>query len=113
MVTDSNVGPHQKGKNRRISVPLPLARNSVIMIMIYVACYDVCYIFLYMEDIMVYVLHISIWKTLWYRYMYNAAAGAFMRYAGGRLGRWGCSRLLNRVAPPGGDGGLRVYTFVV
>ena len=104
MVTDSNVGPHQKGKNRRISVPLPLARNSVIMIMIYVACYDVCYIFLYMEDIMVYVLHISIWKTLWY--MYNAAAGAFMRYAGGRLGRWGCSRLLNRVAPPGGDGGF-------
>ena len=109
MVTDSNVGPHQKGKNRRISVPLPLARNSVIMIMIYVACYDVCYIFPYMEDIMVYVLHISIWKTLWYRYMYNAAAGAFMRYAGGRLGRWGCGRFVNRVAPPGGDGGLYAY----
>ena len=88
-------------------MPLPLARNSVIMIMIYVACYDVCYIFLYMEDIMVYVLHISIWKTVWY--MYSAAAGAFMRYAGGRLGRWGCSRLLNRVAPSGGDGGLHVF----
>ena len=80
------------------------------MIMIYVACYDVCYIFLYMEDIMVYVLHISIWKTLWH--MYNAAAGAFMRYAGGRLGRWGCSRLLNRVAPPGGDGGLHARAFL-
>ena len=86
-------------------MPLPLARNSVIMIMIYVTCYDSCYIFLYMEDIMVYVLHISIWKTLWY--MYYMVAGVFMRYAGGRLGRWGCSRLLNRVAPPGGDGGLR------
>ena len=105
MVTDTNVGTRQKGNYIRISVPLPLARNSVIMIMIYVACYDVCYIFLYMEDIMVYVLHISIWKTLWY--MYNAAAGAFMRYgAGGRLGRRCCSRSMNRVAPPGGDGGL-------
>ena len=57
---------------------------------------------------MVYVLHISIWETLWY--MYSAAAGAFMRYAGGRLGRWGCSRFVNRVAPPGGDGG---FTFEV
>ena len=60
---------------------------------------------------MVYVEHISIWKTLWY--MYNAAAGAFMRYAGGRLGRWGCSRLLNRVAPPGGDGGLPTLTVTM
>ena len=73
---------------------------------------------------MIHVTYFYIWKTLWY--MYNtflcmedimvhvlyyvaqaAAAGAFMRYgAGGRLGRWGCSRSMNRVAPPGGDGGL-------
>ena len=37
-----------------------------------------------------------------------AAVHAFMRCGvGGRLGRGACSRLLNRVAPPGGDGGLR------
>lgn len=52
------------------------------------------------------------WKTLWYvyyRYVAQAAAaGAFIRYgAAGRLGRRGCSRSLNRVAPSGGDGGLR------
>ena len=53
-----------------------------------------------MEDMMVHVL---------YYVAQAAAAEAFMRYgAGGGLGRWGCSRSMNRVAPPGGDGGLHV-----
>ena len=46
---------------------------------------------------------------LWYMYYVAqaAAAGAFMRYGAGEgLGRWARSRVLNRVAPPGGDGGL-------
>ena len=95
MVTDSNVGPRQKGKNRRNSWPLPLARNCIML----------CY----MLYVMMHVTYFYIWNMLWYMYHVAQAAAvhAFMRYgACGRPGRRGCSRSLNRVAPPGGDGGL-------